>query len=358
MSIIDCPEFSELDLEIKREFYEDVVAAIADINLCVEELAAGDDAQVIDRMYRALHTVKGNCNMVFLVPFVDASHKLEDLFSKIRSGDFEYAPAYGKFAIAVVNVIQQLLSKIVEGEPTDDDALKSLTILIDQIEQADTSNKHSIAERAVIAIQDGHYNVELVTSDNNTGGAFSFLEASDLEFFEFINHKQNENDDSGRQFTKIYETLALKLNALLKNSIDEQELKSIVVFTTLTRSFAPVLCPKALTLEEVYMATGLLNRMSGWGKAGEVTLQLLERYDGGGVPKGLKADEISPAAQAIALAYEFASIVICHSAKGYKAALFTAVKAINAEKNTAYKERLIERFNQVIKSDYLSTVMW
>ncbi|MCW9015540.1 MAG: hypothetical protein OQJ89_01105, partial [Kangiellaceae bacterium] len=71
---INSEAFDELEDEIKQEFYEDVVAAISDINECATTLESGADAQVIDRMFRSLHTVKGNCNMVFLEDFVEATH--------------------------------------------------------------------------------------------------------------------------------------------------------------------------------------------------------------------------------------------------------------------------------------------
>ena len=41
--------FIELDSEIKQEFYEDVYAAINDINECAGLLESGADTQVIDR---------------------------------------------------------------------------------------------------------------------------------------------------------------------------------------------------------------------------------------------------------------------------------------------------------------------
>ena len=136
MANITCEKFSELEDEIKQEFYEDVVASIADINACVSELEESVDESVIDRMFRAIHTVKGNSNMVFLTEFVNSAHQLEDLFSSIRSNDIAYNSVYGRFAIQVVNQIQQQLELIIETGKADGDILSNLKLLIDEVQAA------------------------------------------------------------------------------------------------------------------------------------------------------------------------------------------------------------------------------
>ena len=138
--------FNELDDEIKQEFYEDVSAAVKDINKCASLLEAGADAQVIDRMFRALHTVKGNCNMVFLTPFVEASHKLEDFFSDIRGGDIEYDDHYGQFAVEVVNAISAELASLITSQDANVEVLKQLENIIDTLENSPVEERLIVAE--------------------------------------------------------------------------------------------------------------------------------------------------------------------------------------------------------------------
>ena len=358
MNQISCDAFNELDDEIKQEFYEDVQAAIKDINECAEILEAGADAQVIDRMFRSLHTVKGNCNMVFLDEFVEASHKLEDLFSDIRSGDIDYNDIYGQFAVVAVNAIDIQLQTLIKTQVADKDILDKLEVIIDQIENTDQESRLPLTEKAIIAIQDGHFNLDLVAIDQEHGRAFSFLDATDFEFFEFISDKKTAVDPEHHVFVEICETLALKLNAKLGQSIDEQQLKVAVMFIAFSRAFATDPQATTLEIEQVFFASGLLNRISGWNIAADVTLQLLENHDGSGLPLGLKDEKILPAAQAVALAAEFTLTVMLNQNQGYKTSLFTAVKAINAKKGTRFKDRLIERFNTVIKSEYLTAQFW
>ncbi|MET1255140.1 Hpt domain-containing protein [Aliikangiella maris] len=355
MSQADFDAFNQLEDEVKQEFYEDVLAAIKDIGECATTLESGADAQVIDRMFRSLHTVKGNCNMVFLTTFVETSHKLEDLFSNIRSGKIDYHDVYGQFAIAVVDLIKKQLINLINTQTVEIQILSNIENLITKINQAEEIERLVVTEKAIIAIQDGHFNLDMIAVDHEHGRAFSFLEATDFEFFQFIADLQVDVDEQQHLFLTICESLVLKLNTQLNRSVDEQQLKAAVLFIALSRRLNSTYECK---VEQVFFASGLLARMAGWNIAAEVILQMLERHDGKGAPKGLQGEAIMPAAQALGLAVEFALTIIQNQSKGYKLALFAAVKSINGQKELRYKARLIERFNNIIKNEYLTSHMW
>ncbi len=354
----DYNSFNELEAEIKQDFYEDVLAAISDITECASLLESGTDSDVINRMFRSLHTVKGNCNMVFLNSFVKASHKLEDLFSKIRSGVIEYNDIYGKFAVTVISIIKTQLDNLIINQTADNNILNKLELIVLTIESSTEEQRLKTTEKAIIAIQDGHYNLDIVALSQDQGKAFSFTDATDSEFFRFIADQQTFLEPENKQFIIICETLAKKLNALLGRSIDEQQLVAAIIFLNFSKVISLEAKASSFSIEQIFFSSGLLSRMAGWKVAAEITLQQNENHDGSGVPFGLKDDEIQPAAQALALAFEFSFIVMENVTQGYKASLFAAVKAINAKKHTRYKERLIERFNQIIKTDYLTSQLW
>lgn len=350
--------FNELEDEIKQEFFEDVVSAINDVNECANLLESGTDAQVIDRMFRALHTVKGNCNMVFLEEFVETSHKLEDLFSDIRSGDIEYQDVFGQFAVVVINEIQKQLESLIQSQQTDLDILKKLESIIDKIENFPGSERASAAEKAIIAINDGHFNLDLVAIDNEHGRAFSFADATDMEFFEFIADKLGSANSEHELFVKVTEEIALALNDKLGRKAEIQQLKAAIFLLTLSNAIRPEDSKYQLALDQIFFASGILNRIPGWSDASELVIKSLENHDGSGLPNGLKEEQIEPAAQVLGLAFEFGYLVVNHFSLGYKQSLFTAVKAINAQKDTRYKARLIERFNALIKTEYLTAQKW
>lgn len=357
MSEYSYQAFLELEDEIQQEFYEDVVAAVIDVNGCVSELESTVDESVIDRLFRAIHTIKGNCNMVFLEEFVQSSHKLEDLFSSVRTKSIEYHSVYGRFAVQVVNLIKDQLTQLIETSKPDSEVLEKLKELINEVQSSSDNERVGIAEKAIIAMQDGHFSLSLVMQDPEDGHAFSFMEASDIEFFEYMSNRYQQNPVS-HQFYKVFSELALKLNAKLGHSADEEQLQAAIVFLHLSQKLNSDGQLEVLDLPQAIIASGILSRMAGWSVAAELCLQTMEYFDGNGTPKALKADEIQPAAQVLALAYDFACHVLRASELNYKQALFTAVKQINSQLNTRFKERLIQRFNAIIKTEYLTSRMF
>ena len=285
---ITCDAFSELEDEIKQEFYEDVVAAIRDINECVSELEESVDESVIDRMFRAIHTVKGNCNMVFLTEFVNTAHQLEDLFSSIRSKAITYHPVYGRFAIQVVNLIQQQLKCLIETTKANGEILANIKTLIDQVQDVADDERVATAEKAITAMEDGHFSIGMVVQDADNGHAFSFMDATDIEFFEYISSRHQQNHDHQR-FYEICSVLANKLNQMLANAADEQQLHAAIIFLHLTQKVEPNGTDTDLSIQQCIMAAGLLSRMAGWSAAAELCIQVMEFHDGTGTPKSLKA---------------------------------------------------------------------
>ncbi len=357
MSASPYQEFLELDNEIKQEFFEDVAAAVADVNQCVSELQSSVSDDVIDRLFRAIHTIKGNCNMVFLHAFVNATHKLEDLFSLVRSNDIAYDDVYGRFAVAVANLVHAELTKLIESGEFDAETLSKLEQMIEQIQAADPSDKAATAEKAITAMDDGHFTLSLVMQDPEDGHAFSFMDATDIEFFEYMSNRYQQNPQS-RQFYQIFSELAYKLNAMLGHSADEQQLEAAMVFLLLSQKTNQQGQLDMLSLPQAIISNGILGRMAGWSIAAELCLQTLECHDGSGAPRALKADQIDPPAQVLSLAYDFAYFVMLSIDQGYKQSLFSAVKQINSLKDSRFKDRLIQRFNKLIKSEYLNNKMF
>lgn len=357
MAEITCEAFSELEDEVQQEFYEDVLVAIQDINDCVTELEGSVDESVIDRMFRAIHTVKGNCNMVFLVDFVNSSHRLEDLFSAIRSKKIAYHCVYGYFAVAIVNLILKQLKNLIDTTKADGEILHNIKSLIEQVIDAEDDKRIEIAGKAITSIDDGHFTISMVVQDAKNGLSFSFMDATDIEFFDYISHRYQQ-DFQHKAYFDICLTLATKLNQILSNSADLEQLTAAMMFLHITQKVELNGAATELDISQCIIASGLLSRMSGWTSAAELCIQAMENHDGSGEPKSLKDSGILPAAQVLTLSFEFAYHIQNSIDLGYKKSLFAAVKRINAKKNTRYKEKLIVRFNHLIKSEYLTNKMF
>ncbi len=353
MTQITCEAFTELESDVKQEFYDDISSAVDDVILCAQELDQAIQSDVIDRMFRAIHTVKGNCNMVFLEHFVASIHQLEDFFSEIRTGNIHYHAVYGRFAEKIVVLIRTQIKHLIETTHADGEILDHCKSLISELLQADKDVRESLAKKAIAAIDAGHFSTSLIVQQGDSGHAFSFMDATDIEFFEFISSSRQQND-SCQDFYPICLEIAQKLNQMLTNSADPDQLKAAIIFLYLSRKNVSQSDFSELNVQQCIMASGILSRMAGWSNASELCIQAMESHDGSGLPNGLVATQILPAAQVVRLAFDFAYNIVKTSGVDYKQRLFSAVKSINAQKDSHYKDRLIQRFNQLIKTDYLT----
>lgn len=76
-----------MDPELLSDFLNEAQDLVDAANTDVGALeAAPEDADLLNRMFRAFHTVKGGAGFLGVQPLVDLCHKAEDLLSEVRAG--------------------------------------------------------------------------------------------------------------------------------------------------------------------------------------------------------------------------------------------------------------------------------
>ncbi len=73
--------------EIIRDFVEETTDLLECVNSDIMELEKNvSDIEIINRIYRAFHSIKGNSSMLQFAHLANFAHKTEDLFALVRSG--------------------------------------------------------------------------------------------------------------------------------------------------------------------------------------------------------------------------------------------------------------------------------
>ncbi len=351
-----CKDFAELDDEVRQEFYSDVKDCVQDINDCAAILSTEDPQVLINRLFRSIHTIKGNCNMVFLEPFVQCTHVVEEMVQDIRNGAYAYQPAYGRLFIATINAVDELLAVTMTQNQIDADTLVLIEALITRVRSADDERRVEEAMRGELAIQDGHYSLDLVAVSQLEGEAFSIFSATDMEFFHYLSECQQVVDPFHQVRMKVQIGLAKALNQTMSEPEDDDQL----IAALYTYEFFRVV--KGNDIDQirrrVFSAGSMLSRIPGWSKASELVFQTNEKTDGSGFPRGLKGVAIYDAAKILHLVDAFISTALEHKDEGYKKSLFIAVRSINQLADIEYPQHLINQFNHIIKSEYLNQSLW
>ena len=93
-----------------------------------------------------------------------------------------------RFSLLLIVLNCYLINKV--ASQTQNDILNKLELIVFTIEASTEESRLKTTEKAIIAIQDGHYNLDIVALSQDQGKAFSFTDATDSEFFRFIADQQ------------------------------------------------------------------------------------------------------------------------------------------------------------------------
>ncbi len=371
MSITTCPQFTELDPDIIHDFSDCLQENIDQIEVCLGLLDNDNDPKLVHRLFRDVHSLKGNCRMVFLNPLVDTIHSLEEIVSDMRQGTKTYSRLYGEFFAAIVVRINTMVLGFVnegqvEGEPhllmneviesvrlcADGKENETINAALDKLvgsrtpdtdKAAPTLEAPEIVEQPVVDETENH---------------------PDLIFFRTLALQLDELNIYKRGRTQIILDLCLSTNEDLNNLVDKNQLSAAVYLHDLGMALIPseiLNKPSKLTNEEfqliknhIEMGSQLLQRMTGWQEAAEMVRQHHEKYNGSGYPLGLSQENIHPGAMIIALADTFYAVTNERADRSYKKSLFSAVTLINGESGSQFNPKFVEAFNETVRRHYIA----
>lgn len=95
------------------------LAAIEVDLLAIEEAGAGVDEEVVGRVIRAVHSVKGGADVFDLVKIRDLAHKTEDVLALIRSREVAPAPDSIRVLLRAVDQLKDLIRNPDAGNTAD-----------------------------------------------------------------------------------------------------------------------------------------------------------------------------------------------------------------------------------------------
>jgi len=100
-------------LETFRLEAEDLLREMEEVILLIEDNPA--DREAIDRLFRAVHTIKGSSGMFGLTDIVSLAHHVETVLEKVRSGTL----SVGRALIDLVLASRDHFSAMIEGQNVD-----------------------------------------------------------------------------------------------------------------------------------------------------------------------------------------------------------------------------------------------
>jgi chemotaxis protein histidine kinase CheA len=138
------PVDDEVPDEILEFFQPEAEEHLQIVSDCLISLEGGNNPEEINKLFRAIHTVKGSAAQVGLKRLGAIAHRVEDLIGRLRDGEMEPSPAVVDVCLESVDVLKKtlhrqwldeaemrtvvdsLLGRIAEYAPADADEAESL----------------------------------------------------------------------------------------------------------------------------------------------------------------------------------------------------------------------------------------
>jgi chemosensory pili system protein ChpA (sensor histidine kinase/response regulator) len=103
------PADDEVSPEILEFFQPEAEEHLQVVSDCLISLEGNNNPEEINRLFRAIHTVKGSAAQVGLKRLGAIAHRVEDLIGRLRDGEIEPAPAVVDICLESVDVLKKTL---------------------------------------------------------------------------------------------------------------------------------------------------------------------------------------------------------------------------------------------------------
>ena len=111
-------QFKHSFREEAREILTELEAALLELNEC------RDNPEVVGRIFRGMHTIKGSGAMFGFERMAAFAHDLETAFDKVRNGQLEVAPELIDLTLGALDQIGAMLEEDVGGKAADPEHLR------------------------------------------------------------------------------------------------------------------------------------------------------------------------------------------------------------------------------------------
>ncbi len=347
-----------------RESFRDFVEALEDQMPGVERDIAAlrrtpGDRNLIARLFRALHTIKGDAALCKVDIGVAICHPLESLLSRCREGEVRFADLLAEVMLLTLDRLELTIEAMDNGR--DVTHLK-LPQLVGGLEGLATTTADEMAARAsavieaVTGFRPQHARAEILPAVPRAPSEDDL--AADLWFFSTLALQLESRSPLFAGRTGRLLRLAEETNATAGSPVDATQLAAAVYMHDIGMMFVPESAwlkserlseaDWALLHDHPVQAAGLLQRMPGWAGAAEMVRQHHEMPCGGGYPEGLTGNAICAGAKILAIVDAFEAVTLKHSHRGQSRSLIRAIAEVNAC-DDQFSSEWIAPFNRVIR---------
>jgi chemosensory pili system protein ChpA (sensor histidine kinase/response regulator) len=143
------PSDEEVSDEILEFFQPEAEEHLQVVSDCLISLEGNNNPEEINKLFRAIHTVKGSAAQVGLSRLGAIAHRVEDLIGRLRDGELEPSPAVVDICLESVDVLKKTLHRQWADEKTMRAGVDSLLGRIAEFAPVEVEDSETVAAPAV-----------------------------------------------------------------------------------------------------------------------------------------------------------------------------------------------------------------
>jgi len=349
-------EFDEL---LAKEFMEDFLDSqdiIRDTLIKLEKNP--NDTEAAQALFRSVHSVKGNLQMIGLGRVSDLVHKLEDLLDAVRKDRMNFTPLLGDLILLNIETVHDLCIEIFDYTEVAD----QLDMLLHKLENLSIEQYDDAMLITGIKIFDPEYQSMISETSKPTAINMDFIE-SDLAFFFDLSQTMERRIAGEEGKSQRICEMAVQMNKIAGKPVDEIQLRAAALIHDIGMAFLPLSLlnkseryseqERKKLIEHPSHSANLLEGLENWDLAGTIVKQHHERVDGRGYPNNLNRTQISEGAKILAIADTFESMSHSRADREHRRTVIRIVAEINNNEGTQFDGYWVNIFNDYVRGRYL-----
>ena len=122
------------DLEFLEDFLAEVTEILEQLNQDLVELEERpNDLDLLNKIFRAAHTMKGTSSFMGFEKMTTVTHRMEDILNVLRKGEAQLTPEIMDVVLEAVDVVEQIVENIRETQEEGD---IDITEIVKKLEDA------------------------------------------------------------------------------------------------------------------------------------------------------------------------------------------------------------------------------
>jgi two-component system, response regulator RpfG len=349
---LTCKSFTALDEEILDDFMACLREAIEDVELTI--LALDKDkgnSELIHKLFRAMHSLKGNCRMVFLDPLVSSTHELEEIVQEIRNGLFSYDVTFGEFFRACIEQLEILVQDLIRDGESDPQRLKVINAAVKSVRAGKAEEQLALAKKALGKIYDYAAGV---SSDDVSADVI--VEESDIDNLKRLAERMVELGLYDKERFRSMLELSIGLNEDLGSPVESEQLQAAIYMRVVTKALRhkdESGQPLSRDKDSYDAGSELLTAMPIWQTALRIIEHRFENVNGSG-PKKIQQADIHPGGRILRIVGHFTQVLANRGDSRFKKTLLRAVTDLNANVQIDFDQNYVEAFNLLVRRKFIA----